>query len=127
MSSEHFIPIDIFMPSKQQKLDAIYEAMADKTLSDGCIFLDKLDGSKIPTQELYEMGLWQIHDAYNDIVYQKDEYKIIWHPVHIGDVIDYWDFEGTEYALLKKWQNKRLPIDDQSDECIDFVYSLITK
>ena len=25
------------------------------------------------------------------------------------------------------WKQKRLPIEDQSDECIDFVYSLISK
>ena len=48
-------------------------------------------------------------------------------PVRIGDVLEYHDFEGTEYALLWKWENKRLPIDEQSEDCISFVYSLIQK
>ena len=68
--------------------------------------------------------------------------EIIWHPVMIGDVLDwiepYWwvfaqsvnlDIERTRKGtlLLSVRKQKRKPIDDQSDECIDYVYSLIQK
>lgn len=71
--------------------------------------------------------------------------QIIWHPVMIGDVMYYtaekridivWsnsscalnirDWENS-LNLFNFWDNKRAPIDDQSDECIDYVYNLIQK
>lgn len=71
-----------------------------------------------------ELGEPQIIES----IIESCGYEIIWHPVlRIGDVLDCWDFEGTEYALLNLWKNKRLPIDEQSEFCIDFVYSLIRK
>lgn len=120
--------------TKQEKLNAIYEAMADKTLSYGCT---------VKTSDWRVRFIWNA-GANVDIVYfgwcwcceESDEvwdYTIIWHPVRIGDVLDYWDTiaylypERTEYTILYKWGNKRLPIDEQSDECIDYVYSLISK
>ena len=163
MLSEHFIPIDIFMLSKQQKepLDKnkifiqiespkqhtivmdIFSSMwwkrEDWLEPKFCRFLPWTSvryadefyywshcaagvfGKVITFQEFTEgigdrtMKLVQINNAIS--------YK--WNPIRIGDVLDYWDFEGTEYALIEKWKNKRLPIDDQSEECIDFVYSLI--
>lgn len=33
--------------------------------------------------------------------------------------------ERITIHLLNIWEEKRKPIDDQSDECIDFIYSLI--
>lgn len=68
--------------------------------------------------------------------------KIIWHPVMIWDVLDLIhklyeeDVKRDEYMaeeyneritihLLNIWKDKRKPIDHQTDECIDFIYSLI--
>ena len=91
-----------------------------------------------------------------DIVKQYNDFssqwvvEIIWHPVMIWDVIAYlrkdydtfvewkpeWDtrhyWNGKYYkALLDKiiytWELFRKPIEDQSEECIDYVYSLIQK
>lgn len=117
--------------TKQEKLDAIYEAMADKTLSQWCkVFYWS------------EHIVWDLLLTNNDqlaepqiieSIIESDLYEIIWHPVRIGDVLDYWDTiaylypERTEYTILYKWENKRLPIDEQSEECIDYVYSLISK
>ena len=74
---------------------------------------------------------------------KKDVYdyvKIIWRPVMIGDVLDwiepYWSgyVQSVEFTdrrrrkmnlVLLQRDNKRLPIDEQSDECIDYVYGLI--
>ena len=47
----------------------------------------------------------------------------------IGDVIEYirlkniWDIN----PVTDEWDYPRLPIDEQSDECIEFVYNLIKK
>ena len=127
--------------TKQQKLNAIYEAMADKTLSDGCIVLWKeiiewnphnlgKEHRTIYHRVLWTYSLWTDFVSYRHIYRLK---KIIWHPVRIGDVLDYDesirysidDAESDEILFL--WENKRLSIDEQSESCIDYVYSLIQK
>lgn len=156
--------------TKQQKLDAIYEAMADKTLSYGCKITtaDKdygLNVEAITIKKIEWITSWSWYDKTDDCVsvyipfgwrgnsgkykpmvsFAKNKMKIIWHPVRIGDVLDFFDkiifrVESEEaleilpkYKLqvktqmIEKWKRKRLPIDDQSEECIDFVYSLIAK
>lgn len=84
-----------------------------------------------------------------------DVAKIIWHTVMIGDVIDwiekkefdihkpipwFWFEEDEEISdrskllliqdyyvdnIISYWDTKREPVEAQSDECIDFIYSLI--
>lgn len=50
-------------------------------------------------------------------------------PVRIGDVIEYirlkniWDIN----PIADEWDYPRLSIDEQSDDCISFVYNLIKK
>lgn len=78
-----------------------------------------------------------------------DYVEIIWHPVMIGDVLDRYRTNNNDYKvweidpydlksysafqeydikrLLNLWTGKRTLIDEQSDECIDFVHSLIKK
>lgn len=65
--------------------------------------------------------------------------KTIWHPVMIGDVMNYLNFQ-TKFSMaslyyivhddlafiIENWKDKRKPIEDQTDECIDFIYNLIT-
>lgn len=83
---------------------------------------------------------------------KKDVYdyvKIIWHPIMIWDVLDRYRTNNNDYKvweidpyalksysafqeydvkrLLNLWTGKRTLIDEQSDECIDFVHSLIKK
>lgn len=95
--------------------------------------------------------------CYEDSLYSTniEGYKhaeIIGHPVMIGDVMDYFEnialdkiydyiwvkkeeipdliLQKTKDAMMKifpLWKQKRLPIEEQSDECIDFVYSLISE
>lgn len=66
--------------------------------------------------------------------------EIIWHPVMIGDVLGWlWQkdipFVIYEWWITERWivilkidnwrEEKRKPIEDQSDECITFIYNLI--
>lgn len=66
--------------------------------------------------------------------------KIIWHPVMIGDVLDWIDkkiwisnHEYEEFVISEVnmvvllWDKYLEPIEKQSDECIDYIYSLIKK
>lgn len=135
----------------------IYEVIADKTLSFGCkieycedwytysltTFLRAKYGKK---HYIYvEPWRWKTHsNPFTKRINPKHITKIIWHPVMIGDVLDWiqqkrWSFFENNYpieevcALLEgnwynekviRW-NKRLSIDDQTDECIDYIYSLI--
>ena len=154
--------------TREQKLEAIYKEMANKELAFGCK-LRFVVGSKkseyaadyewkfldewiVPSENVYE-DEYQIFYNYTEgtyiyfctnceesvLVYSKD-FEIIWHPVTIGDVIDwiepYWagyaqDVRFTEERrrkinlILLQWDKKREPIEAQSDECIDFIYSLI--
>lgn len=175
--------------NRQEKIDAIYEKIADKTLSFGCkislenkeiiMETDPYEGHYSEYYEANGVITWRywtetiewttlqiekiyfyepfynekdVSGAFAEEFVFDEEYeaennnlKIIWHPVMIWDVMDYiennWfedDFEkiyGVEYTpvwkinlpnnLFNIWDEKRKPIEDQSDECVDFVYNLI--
>ena len=127
-------------------IKAIYEKIADKTLSFGCkiiewwseyIFLYKkeLDSSK----NKYNIYLNPI----TNLEYNKSFIdKIIWHPVMIWDVLDYIDsmefkhskdfmkWRKEQYPViidtfLIDWEHKRKPIEEQSSDCIEYIYNLI--
>lgn len=133
--------------TREEKLKAIYQEMANKEVSFGCrcrindgedvIFIRQnktWSYLSIRENEEFTVSLWYTPE-------------IIWHPVMIGDVISYlrkpfdkfielqpvgehWlvDFYFKSMKdLLIKWWDTRLSIDKQDDECIDFVYSLIKK
>lgn len=130
--------------TREQKIAAIYKEMANKELTLGCYYCSEVTRQ----QEVYDWSIWP-----NYIV------KIIWHPVMIGDVLDWVSgriFDATkgeedfliddgvddvvwyDYKLFSmrskissavniRWNYKRLPIEKQTDRCIDFIYSLIKK
>lgn len=167
MLSEHFIPIDIFMLSKQKKepLDKnkifiqiespeqhiivmdIFSSMwwkrEDWLDPKSCRFLPWTSvryadefyywshcaagvfGKVITFQEFTE----GIGDRTTKLVQINNAISYKWNPVRIGDVLgsltrDSWHLRDE---LFGKWSKFRLPIDDQSEECVDFVYSLIKK
>ena len=138
--------------TREQKLEAIYKEMANKELTFGCKVKFSKWVYKIIDREntwfltSYEVKDWVVHntivieDRVNSRCYSIEE--IIWHPVMIGDVLDwiepYWSghVQSVEFTerrrrkmnlVLLQRDNKRLPIDEQSDGCIDYVYSLIQK
>ena len=126
--------------TREEKISAIYAEMANKKLKLWCkcknhnwedaIFIRQnktWSYLSIRENEEFTISLWYTPE-------------IIWHPVMIWDVLDwiepYWwvfaqsvnlDIERTRKGtlLLSVRKQKRKPIDDQSDECIDYVYSLI--
>lgn len=140
--------------TKEEKLAKIYEVIADKTLSAWCILEWKLwtdwwykdycrmvkeywPWCRTVTQKWTYWGFvmtdwkdWEVKTP------KTNERKIIWHTVMIWDVLD-WIHENGMYIelyacwLLRMWPKEiyrsflRKPIDDQSEECIDFVYSLL--
>ena len=140
--------------SREEKIEAIYKEMANKKRTFGCrcrindgedvIFIRQnktWSYLSIRENEEFTLSLWYTPE-------------IIWHPVMIGDVLDwienkkfnvgtpimwFWFDDGdysdeTKLFLIQKhysekacilWESKRLSIEEQSDECIDYVYSLI--
>ena len=125
--------------NKQEKIDFIYKKIADKTLSFGCIIRretnvwDILD-FKIVQNRLIEFENWktrreiQLYHSNSNQVWlynELDDKEIIWHPVMLGDVLDYlWDKKWlmTLDRIIRHWEKKRLPIEDQDDGFIDYIY-----
>jgi len=112
-----------------------------------------IDKKNVWFLDSYKGEDWSIHntivveDGVNSRCYSIKE--IIGHPVMIGDVLDRYRTNNNDYKvweidpydlksysafqeydikrLLNLWTRKRALIDEQSDECIDFIYSLIAK
>lgn len=66
--------------------------------------------------------------SFNEDDEEKDwNLEIIRHPVMLGDVMEYFygSIRFSEWG--KCWRKLTKPIEDQSTECIDFVYDLISK
>ena len=131
--------------TKQEKIDAIYEKIANKELTFWCkILLESPSDWRIEEDIV-------ISDKYNSSSVRWRQYRlilkdyikeIIGNPVMIGDVLDYINediYPGAGYDevfyhswesvvdTIKLWEEKRKPIEDQSDDCIDFIYDLICK
>ena len=126
--------------TREEKIEAIYKEMANKKLKLWCkckshnwenvIFIRKNRGWEylfLRKNKEFMIPLW----------YSP---KIIWHPVMIGDVLDWIDkkiwisnHEYEEFVInevnmaILLWGEYPKPIEEQSDECIDYVYSLIQK
>lgn len=157
------------MKTKQEKIDAIYEKIANKDLSFGCRIMLKnqeivMENQPVEygTLENYEV-VWSIIGRYwtlywwwvtveiekiyfNDSFYSEEEVsdgfkeefsfdedneekdwnlEIIGHPVMIGDVMEYFYGSVRFSEWWKCWRKLTKPVEEQSDECIDFIYNLI--
>lgn len=163
--------------NKEQKIDRIYEVIADKTLSFGCkVFMWD---PNVPYEYVVK-NQWPVFGLFLNR-YNKYNWvpswivKVIWHPVMIWDVLDWlqkstpedatihnpntlklyskpemekwykhhewdmyvpennitimamWLFDALSNHITRERADKRKPIEDQSDECIDFIYSIIEK
>lgn len=133
--------------TKQDKIDKIYEVIADKTLSFWCRIIDKDSGFvDIITNNYWDIIWLTTKDVHpDDDFFKEDIMKIIWHPVMIGDVLD-WAEKNKYRSYLSNniiesenqylnrmlwitniWWEKRKPIEEQSDICIDIIYDLKNK
>lgn len=136
--------------NREDKIKAIYKEIANKKLSFGCYV--KTDNGELVVIEVEEYWIRSWIKESNWFVFKfgrEDEgkYEIIWCPVMIWDVISYlrrpfdtfiegqpigenWlvasYLKNMEYLLAKRFDTS-LSIDNQDDECIDFIYSLIRK
>jgi len=143
------------MPTKQEMITKIYEVIADKTLSFGCLIRHEKVALRwncivlwwwYPVKtHVYACYKRSMDDIMSDVWVPKDGLEIIWHPVMIGDVLDwmyenkiecnvvpevydtFWEAIGNRTLLVGRtlWLNSRLPIDQQSEECIKYVYDLL--
>lgn len=126
--------------NKEEKIKAIYEKIADKTLSFGCrIDYDYLwDWIKqkwklICIDENSKRTNYRIFfDKFNwrdlDSITHKWLFDIIWHPVMIWRcdlLIEKWpDYFDEWILILDLWEDKDKPIENQSERCIDHIYNL---
>ena len=121
---------------REEKIKAIYKEMANKELTPWCCVEVKAQNEY--GDFTYRLCRWDERPT-------TEIKEIIGHPVMIGDVFDYtketkidmvWsdsscaiDVRDWEECIniFNLWEHKRKSIDDQTDECIDYVYSLIQK
>ena len=134
-------------------IDRIYEVIADKTLSFGCkVIVCRWfdDNWKTPFEPLLQEVKLIISDwdcwintskqyPIAKCVTRRGEFEnIIWHPVMIWDVLDWINREKESLRyyckenirrwindILDKREHKRLPIDEQGEDCITFIHNLI--
>ena len=122
--------------TREEKIKAIYKEMANKELT---------LGYKVYMTESHWPFDWVVIDNNEDWIdiWREDKMmtkelnnphiEIIWHPVMIGTVFEWYSssrwFINSQFVmeLIDKWTGYDNPIDDQSQECIDYVYSLIQK
>lgn len=147
---------------RQQKIKNIYDVVADKGLSFGCMVMIKFH-SNAPLEPyiiLWEVGyeyvlskfqgwkgFWWVEKAlwgWPDTV-TRESYafeKIIGHPVMISNVLKRMevmygvdDDEGENIPIRNHivneliheqlWMHLNRSIDEQPDDCIDFIYDLV--
>lgn len=119
---------------KKTKLSNIYEVIARKDLSMGCLvkrYENTID-TILHVEHMVASIFWCLR-MQNWYLYSEtttrdniEKCTIIWHPVMLGDVLYYRNWMTTTMELVqKKWRKLRDPIDNQSDECINYVFSLL--
>ena len=128
--------------TRGEKIKAIYEEIANKERKFGCRCKTRNWANVIFIRKNRKWEYLYIRRNNEFMIPLWYAPEIIWHPVMIGDVIDwiepYWALFAQSLNLsnerqrkikfvLVQWHKKREPIEMQSDECIDYVYSLIPK
>ena len=134
--------------TKVEKIKAIYKEIANKDKTIWCKYLvyanDEPEKIIEAIEEWINFTLCFENNDYAVIPTEKDYFKyysikeIIWHPVMIGDVLNWIDnkmwISNQEYEefvinevnmAILLWGEYLKPIDKQSDRCVDFIYSLI--
>mgnify|MGYP006910657885 CR=1 FL=1 len=123
--------------NKSDKIEAIYEKIADKQLKFWCIIKYKYNWkeyintylSQNPRNMRHQIimkSIWCADTWKVCTINKKDITKIIWHKVMIWDVLYNWNWNTTTHELVVRWLWRYLkyPIEEQTDDCIDFVHNL---
>lgn len=107
---------------KEEMIKVIYEKIADKTLNRWC----KFNHDWIKFTHSWDTNADEV------ILESIEEWTayIIWHPVNIWDCLSYFNYKTiwvdyTTNDILKFWDNKRKPIENQTPECIEYIYNLL--
>lgn len=158
--------------TKEEKIERIYEVIADKTQSFGCIVYhrwvmctilsDYKDDERLFVGDTVARDMNIDRTMYTNRIWKDKVQKVKWHPVMLWDLLDYLDKNATDKYSKRKingkplfdwtvtrkrnWlhvvvchhinemffrqlyshrEDKRLPIEGQTDRCIDFIYSLV--
>lgn len=149
-------------------IKAIYEKIADKTLSFGCIVYWAYDyENELEILHLFRKcfysykwiywdeiipinkDIYVLVDKWDETILNPIDYEyfnkdleneaewviqwIIWHPVMIWDILEElykmeWSILDYKKQLLKidwLWEYKTKPIEEQSLDCITYIYNLI--
>ena len=132
----YFFMTNTTKPSRQEMIDAIYEKIANKDLSFGCRIFHKVESwkiwfkARIITDKIERddwIFYWVILDSENSVTWiQEKEMEIIGHPVMLGDVMEYFYGSVRFSEWGKCWRKLTKPIEEQSDECIEFIYKIIS-
>ena len=141
----------------EEKIEAIYNQIANKELSFGCkvkwfdwnlhkfIELEEFNDTHRNYWYIDLNKDWMLLDVLMSEDFFNETTEIIWHPVMIGDVLDYreikannkkrepwkwnwlyWIWDVKTMELNREWKLKRLPIEEQSEEAINYIYNLLT-
>ena len=109
------------------KVKEIYEAMANKELSFGCILEDDLSYHYTFIRHAPWNYLYTIDNHLRTRTIPFDT-KTIGHPVMCNDVLA-WRRENdiccVQLELLSLWTKLREPIEAQNKDCISYIHSLI--
>lgn len=123
--------------TRQHKIDRIYEVMSDKTLSFWCKVIRGKDIEWIIVDDLWWWHYRIKFDATTSSVWRNSAMdKVIWHPVMIWDVLDWYNkvfgvdlfFDRIPDEIIDLFwdrKQKRKPLEAQSDDTIDYLYSLL--
>ena len=149
-------------PTQQEMIKEIYEEMADKTLSIGCKCISKSHWEvlisllfNLGSYNILSYNIWDKLPSGEPIYFEyqwmswntdiDDIIEIIWHPLRIGDVLDWmqktdcwvapqiWDWktmkEKAELIILDKRIEKKeyMPLEwwKYWDGIIDYLYSFV--
>lgn len=126
--------------NKKQMINTIYKTIANKSLSFWCKVMWRDAKTLLWNDDI--VTIWNDSQTfatrYTDMKSKRTQIDAIRHPVMIWDVLDYiwnkyWEFSFTIWWnwIINFWErqwkfNLRKPIEEQSEECIDYLYNLLT-
>ena len=126
--------------TREEKIAAIYAEMAIKKRTFGCRCKRNDGEDVIFIRQNKTWSYLSIRENEEFTVFLWYTPKVIWHPVMIGDVLDWIDkkiwisnCEYEEFVVeevnisVLLWREYLKPIEDQSDDCINYIYSIIQK
>ena len=125
--------------TREKKIRVIYKEIANKEITFGCkIFIEGEKWVIVDEDKYWEWIATLRGDWWVTREKPECEFEVVGHPVMIGDVMYYIkerinleklavDYYEEIAELSDNWKDERLSIEQQSDECVDFVYNLIKK